>query len=125
MREPTLKTLGLGTVLEIFERGKLPVNTNDLVDQAFGKENSRGSLVVSGANGIVGAGKSMQLGSRLQPFNVPLIALDLPNAPDGIGRHYKGLVKSFGGERAAKIMEGVIRMNYDGKVGVISIGRQS
>ena len=115
MRQSTLDTLGLGSVLEIFARGRLPVDAGELVDQVFGKEGKRGSLVISGANGIVGAGKTMQLGSRLEPFGVPVVALDLAGAPDGIGRQYEGLVRSFGPARAARIMENVIRVTYDGK----------
>ncbi|MEK7722402.1 MAG: FecR domain-containing protein, partial [Elusimicrobiota bacterium] len=61
-----------------------------------------------------GAGKAMQLASRLQPFGVPIVALDFPGAPDGFGRHYPGLAKSFGREGAARIMENIIRMNYNG-----------
>ena len=38
----------------------------------------RGSLVISGANGIVGAGKMMQLASRLEPFGVASIGLSRP-----------------------------------------------
>ena len=114
LRETTLQTLGLGTVLEMFENGHLPVSTGDLVDQVFGNSGSRGSLVVSGANGIVGAGKTMQLGSRLQPFDVKIVALDFPSAPDGIGRQYPGLVQAFGQEGADRIMRNIIRMNYDG-----------
>jgi enoyl-CoA hydratase/carnithine racemase len=75
---------------------------------------SSGSLVISGANGIVGAGKTMQLGSRLQPFGVPIVALDFASAPDGIGRQYQGLVRSFGAKRANQIMENVTRVTYDG-----------
>lgn len=115
MRQSTLQTLGLGTVLEIFERGRLPAEAGDLVDQVFGKGGNRGSLVISGANGVVGAGKSMQLGSRLQPFGVPIVALDFPGVSDGIGKQYPGLAKTFGQERAGRIMENIIRMNYDGK----------
>ncbi len=115
MRSSTLETIGLGTVLGIFERGRLPVETGALVDQVFGPAASRGALVISGANGIVGAGKVMQLGSRLQPFGVPIVGLDFPNAPDGISPKYAGLVSSFGRERAAEIMANVIRLNYDGK----------
>ncbi len=114
MRQSTLQTLGLGTVLDIFQKGQLPVNTNDLVDQVFGKADKRGALVISGANGIVGAGKSMQLGSRLQPFDLPIIALDFPGVPDGIGKQYAGLVRAFGKKGANKVMENVIQMNYDG-----------
>ncbi|NIM11993.1 MAG: hypothetical protein GTO45_07735 [Candidatus Aminicenantes bacterium] len=114
MRQPTLETMGLGTVLDIFQKGQLPANTNDLVDQVFGEVNNRGSLVISGANGIVGAGKSMQLGSRLRPFDVPIIALDFPGVPDGIGKQYPGLERAFGKTGANKIMENVIRLNYDG-----------
>ena len=88
MRQSTLQTLGLGTVGEIFERGGLPMNLADLVDQVFGGPGDRGALVVSGANGIVGAGKIMQLSSRLEPFNIPIIALDFPGVPDGIGQQY-------------------------------------
>ena len=114
MRQPTLQTMGLGTVLEIFQKGQLPANTSDLVDQVFGEAGARGSLVISGANGIVGAGKSMQLGSRLQPFDIPIIALDFPGVPDGIGKQYPGLERAFGKAGANKIMENVIRLNYGG-----------
>ena len=75
----------------------------------------RGALVISGANGIVGAGKTMQLGSRLVPYGVPVVALDLPGAPDGIGRQYPGLVRAFGRAEADRIMAGIVRMSYDGK----------
>ena len=114
MRQPTLETLGLGTVHDIFRRGELPVNTGDLVDRVFGPAGERGSLVISGANGIVGAGKAMQLGARLEPFGVPLVALDFPGAPDGIGQKYPGLQRAFGGERADRIMENLTRLSYDG-----------
>jgi enoyl-CoA hydratase/carnithine racemase len=115
MRQSTLDTLGLGTVHEIFSRGRLPVEAGDLVDQIFGNSGNRGSLVISGANGIVGAGKTMQLGSRLLPFGVPIVALDFASAPDGIGRQYSGLVRAFGREGADKVMESIIRVTYDGK----------
>lgn len=114
MRQPTLQTMGLGTVLDIFQKGQLPTNTSDLVDRVFGEPGSRGSLVISGANGIVGAGKSMQLGSRLQPFDIPVIALDFPGVPDGIGKQYPGLERAFGKAGANKIMENVIRLHYGG-----------
>jgi len=67
MRKSTLETLGLGSVLEIFERGALPVSAGSLVDTVFGEPGKRGSLVISGAIGIVGAGKAMQVGSGLEP----------------------------------------------------------
>ncbi len=114
IRESTLQTLGLGTVLDIFKKGQLPANTSDLVDQVFGDKNNRGSLVISGANGIVGAGKSMQLGSRLKPFDISVIALDFPGVPDGIGKQYPGLMRAFGKTDANKIMENIIRLHYDG-----------
>ncbi|MCP4654938.1 MAG: hypothetical protein GY856_05910, partial [bacterium] len=114
LRQSTLQTLGLGTVMEIFHRGELPVHTADLVDQVFGPPADRGSLLISGAAGIVGAGKAMQLGSRLVPFGVPIVALDFPGTPDGIGRQYQGLVSAFGAEESAKIMAALTRFNYDG-----------
>jgi enoyl-CoA hydratase/carnithine racemase len=98
----------------VFQNGKLPVETGELVDRVFGNSGQRGSIVISGANGIVGAGKTMQLGSRLQPFDVRVIALDFPGAPDGIGRQYAGLVQAFGRDGADNIMKNIIRMNYDG-----------
>lgn len=115
MRQPTLETLGLGSVLEIFKNGKLPLDAERAVEQVFGPKNDRGSLVISGANGIVGAGKTMQLGARLQPFGVRVVGLDFPNAPDGIGGQYPGLERAFGRDGAAAIMSNIIRMNYDGK----------
>ena len=115
MRQPTLETLGLGTVLEMFRNGALPANAEALVEQVFGPKDERGSLVISGANGIVGAGKTMQLGSRLEPFGVRVVALDFPGAPDGLGRQYPGLVAAFGRDGAARIMGNIVRLTYDGK----------
>ena len=115
LRTPTLDTIGLGTVLEIFRGGRLPASAADLVDEVFGPSDARGSLVISGANGIVGAGKTMQLGSRLVDHGVRVVALDFPNAPDGIGRQYPGLVQAFGAEQAARIMGNVVRLTYDGR----------
>jgi hypothetical protein len=115
MRTSTLETLGLGTVLDIFKNGRLPVDAESLVDEVFGPAGSRGSLVISGANGIVGAGKMLQLGSRLQPFGVTMVGLDFPNAPDGLGPKYGGLVSTFGSERAAAILANIVRLSYDGK----------
>lgn len=115
MRQSTLETLGLGTLLEIFQRGSLPANTEDLTDKIFGPANSRGALVISGANGIVGAGKMMQLGSRLTPYGVTMVGLDFPSAPDGIGRKYPSLIAAFGQAKADAVMSDIIRFNYDGK----------
>jgi enoyl-CoA hydratase/carnithine racemase len=115
LRPSTLETLGLGSVLGIFTRGDLPVSTVDLVDQVFGPAGRRGALVISGANGTVGAGKTMQLGARLEPFGVPLVALDFPGSPAGLAKQYPGLVKAFGAEQAARIMGNVTQLTYDGK----------
>lgn len=114
LREPTLETIGLGAVLDIFRNGRLPVDSESMVEQVFGKPGERGALVISGANGIVGAGKTMQLGSRLTPFEVPIVALDLPGAPDGIGKQYPGLVRAFGRDTANRIMSHITRLSYDG-----------
>ncbi|MBU0755538.1 MAG: hypothetical protein KJ645_10400 [Planctomycetes bacterium] len=115
MRPSTLESLGLGSVLELMKKGALPVNTSDLVDQVFGGPADRGALVISGANGIVGAGKAMQLGSRLTAFDIPLVALDFPGSPDGIGGQYAGLLRAFGSAGSSKIMENIVRLSYDGK----------
>jgi enoyl-CoA hydratase/carnithine racemase/3-hydroxyacyl-CoA dehydrogenase len=114
MREPTLQTIGLGSVSDIFRFGRLPVDAADLVDRVFGGPDERGCMVISGANGIVGAGKAMQLGSRLVDFDVPIVALDFPSSPDGIGRQYPGLVAAFGRQGADRIMRSIVRLNYDG-----------
>jgi enoyl-CoA hydratase/carnithine racemase/3-hydroxyacyl-CoA dehydrogenase len=115
IRQSSLQTLGVGSVLGIFQRGALPVNTGDLVDQVFGAGNDRGCLVVSGANGIVGAGKTTQLASRLAPFGITVAALDFPGAPAGLSRQYAGLARSFGKKQASQIMSNVIQFTYDGK----------
>jgi enoyl-CoA hydratase/carnithine racemase/3-hydroxyacyl-CoA dehydrogenase len=114
MRPSTLSGLGLGSVHDLVRNGS-PVAAADLVDQVFGPPTDRGAFVVSGANGIVGAGKIMQLGSRLEPFGVPIAALDFPGVPDGIGAKYPGLVSAFGADRAAAIMGNVVRLSYDGQ----------
>jgi enoyl-CoA hydratase/carnithine racemase len=115
LRRPTLETLGLGGVHDIFSGGKLPASPGDTVDEVFGPAGTRGSLVISGANGIVGAGKMMQLGARLEPFGIRLVGLDFPSAPDGIGKQFPGLVRAFGPEGASRIMGNIIRLSYDGK----------
>jgi len=114
MRASTLEGLGLGSVMDLVRTG-LPARAEDLVDRVFGAAPGRGAFVVSGANGIVGAGKIMQLGSRLEEFSVPIVALDFPGVPDGIGAKYQGLVSAFGADRAAAIMGNVIRLSYDGE----------
>jgi len=114
MRQTTLQTLGLGSVIDIFKNGRMPVDTAEIVDQVFGAAGKRGALVISGANGIVGAGKTMQLGSRLEAYGVPVVALDFPGVPDGIGKQYGGLIRAFGKGDANKIMGNVIKLNYDG-----------
>jgi len=106
--------MGLGSVLDIFQNGKLPADDNELIEKVFGPANNRGALVISGGNGIVGSGKAMQLGSRLLSFDVPIVTLDLPDAPDGIGLQYPGLKGSFGAKQANEIMANIIRLNYDG-----------
>jgi len=115
LRQSTLETLGLGYTLGIFQKGRMPVSAGDLVDQIFGKAGNRAAMVISGANGIVGAGKTMQLGARLFPFDIPVVALDFPGAPDGIGGQYPGLKAFFGPKHADEIMASIIRLNYDGK----------
>jgi enoyl-CoA hydratase/carnithine racemase len=114
IRQSTLQTLELGSVMEVFRKGRLPVDTADMVDRVFGGPDNRGSLVISGANGIVGAGKLMQLTSRLEPFGVKSVALSRARTADGIGPHYPGLVEAFGKERADRIMGNIVRMTYDG-----------
>ena len=115
MRETTLETIGLGKVIDIFREGRLPVGPGEAVDRVFGDATERGSMVISGASGIVGAGKTMQLGSRLAPYGVKIVALDFPGAPDGIGQQYQGLARAFGREGADAIMRNIIRLNYDGR----------
>lgn len=115
MRQPTIDTIGLGSVLEIYKNGQPPVNRQELVDKVFGSGTNRGSLVLSGVNGIVGAGKAMQLSSRLQPLGVNIIGLDFPGTPDGLGKHYPGLHRNFGREKADRIMSNIVRLTYDGK----------
>ena len=114
LRQTTLETLDLGTVRDIFANGAMPVTPDAAVDAVFGPADGRGALVISGANGIVGSGKAMQLGSRLQPYGVPIVALDLPSAPDGISKHYSGLVRAFGQNGADAIMQNIVRISYDG-----------
>ncbi len=114
MRQTTLETMDLGSVLDIFLKGRLPFDESELVDKVFGPKGSRGSLLISGGNGIVGSGKAMQFGSRLQPYGVPIVTIDLPDAPDGIGQQYPGLKASFGAKRATEIMSNIIKFNYDG-----------
>jgi len=110
-----LETLGLGSVLDTFKRGALPVATADLVEQVFGAGENRGCLVISGANGIVGAGKTMQLGSRLAPNGITIAALDFPGAPSGLSKQFSGLTRNFGKEEAAQIMSNIVQFTYDGK----------
>jgi enoyl-CoA hydratase/carnithine racemase/3-hydroxyacyl-CoA dehydrogenase len=115
LRKSTLEGLGLGTVSDIFIKGKMPADTAEMVTRVFGPKGKRGALVISGANGVVGAGKAMQLGARLLPYGVPIVALDLPGSPDGITKQYAGLVRGMGREKANAIMNNIVRLNYDGQ----------
>jgi len=115
IRKDTIETLGLGSVIDIFKNGKLPVSANDMVDEVFGKSENRGSLVISGANGIVGAGKTMQLGSRLEPYGITVVALDFPGVADGLAKQFPGLVRAFGKAGAFNIMNNIVKYSYDGK----------
>lgn len=112
LRQDTLETIGLGNALDIFKKGELPASASDLVEKIFG---SNGSLVVSGAEGTVGAGKIAQLGSRLNPYGVPIIALDMGYGRGSLQEQYQGLVGSFGRESADRIFSSVARFFYDGK----------
>jgi enoyl-CoA hydratase/carnithine racemase len=114
IRQSTLQTLGLGSVIDIFRNGRLPAEAGELVDRVFGSPAERGSVVISGANGMVGAGKLMQLTTRLEPFGVWSISLSRPRTADGIGPHYPGLVAAIGKERADRVMGNIVRMTYDG-----------
>jgi enoyl-CoA hydratase/carnithine racemase len=115
MRPSSLDAIGLGNVLGIFERGALPISPDEIIDEVFGPRSQRGSLVVSGAGGIVGAGKCLQLSARLLPYGVPIVGLDLAGAPDGLGAKVDGLVRTFGRDKAHDIMSNVVRITYDGK----------
>ena len=115
MRQTTLETMGLGSVLDIFQNGRMPADIGGLVDEVFGPSSDRGSLLISGGNGIVGSGKAMQLGARLLPYGVPIVTIDLPDAPDGIGQQFPGLKGSFGPQKAGEIMSNIIKFNYDGR----------
>jgi enoyl-CoA hydratase/carnithine racemase/3-hydroxyacyl-CoA dehydrogenase len=114
LRQSTLQTLGLGSVIDVFRNGRLPVDAGDLVDRVFGGPSDRGSLVISGAYGIVGAGKMMQLTSRLEPFGVRSVSLTRSRTVDGIGPQYPGLVEAVGKERADRIMGNIVRITYNG-----------
>ena len=114
IRQSTIQTLGLGSITDIFRKGKLPVDASDMVDRVFGDPSQRGSLVISGANGIVGAGKLMQLTAKLEPFGVRSISLSRARTADGIGPQYPGLVQAFGKDHADRIMGNIIRMTYNG-----------
>ncbi len=114
MREPSLGTIGLGGVLDIFKLGRLPATAEELADEVFGPAGERGSLVISGSSGIVGAGKAVQLSSRLHRLGVRVVGLDFHGAPDGIRAQYPALVTAFGQQEADRIIGNILRLGYDG-----------
>jgi enoyl-CoA hydratase/carnithine racemase len=111
LRQDTLETIGLGNVLDIFKNGGLPADPKNLVESIFGED---GSLAVSGAEGTVGAGKIAQLGSRLKPYDVPIVALDMGYGRGSLRDQYMGLVGSFGPKTSDEIFTSVARLFYDG-----------
>jgi len=115
MRQATTETLGLGHPLAFFKNGRLPVTAAELVERVFGGATGRGALVISGGNGIVGSGKAMQLGARLLDYGVPVVTLDLPDAPPGLKGQMDGLIRSFGPAGAAAIAANIVQMTYDGR----------
>jgi enoyl-CoA hydratase/carnithine racemase/3-hydroxyacyl-CoA dehydrogenase len=112
LRRDTLETIGLGNVLDIFRKGCLPAAPDDLAEKVFGPE---GALVVSGAEGTVGAGKIAQLGARMRRYGVPIVALDMGYGRNSLQEQYRGLVGSFGRQEADEIFSNVTRVFYDGK----------
>ena len=54
LRRPTLDTLGLGSVLEIFRAGRLPISAEQAVEAVFGPAGDRGALVISFRDGLIG-----------------------------------------------------------------------
>lgn len=115
LRPSTLEDLGLGSPLSIVRAGRLPVSAEEMVERVFGPADDRGCLVITGAAGIVGTGKTMQLASRLEPFGVRTVALDLPGAPDSLGLAHAGLVGAFGETRARRIAASIVRLTWDGE----------
>jgi enoyl-CoA hydratase/carnithine racemase len=111
LRQDTLETIGLGNVLDIFKNGQLPADPGNLAEKVFGAD---GSLVVSGAEGTVGAGKIAQLGSRLKPYGIPIVALDMGYGRGSLKDQYKGLVGSFGAKASDEIFTNVARLFYAG-----------
>jgi len=65
LRPSTLESLGLGSVHGIFSRGRLPVDAAELVERVFGPATQRGSLVITGASGIVGDDGILYCGTDL------------------------------------------------------------
>lgn len=115
IRQSTLETLGLGPVINLFRNGQLPVTVEAAVEAVFGPAGRRGAMVISGSDGIVGAGKMMQFGSRLVPYGVTMVGLDFASAPDSMQRQYVALKNAFGQDKADAIAAGTVRLNYDGK----------
>ena len=114
MRQSTLQTLGLGSVSDIFRNGTAARRAPAIWStEVFGGPGERGSLVISGANGIVGAGQDDAARSRLEPFGVSRSAStsrtcrrDRPAVP-GPGRGRR--------PRAGRPDHGnIVRMTYDG-----------
>jgi enoyl-CoA hydratase/carnithine racemase len=116
MRSHTLGEL-LGeefdSILKIFKKGRLPLDKDEMIDKVFGPPGDRGCMMISGGNGTVGAGKAVQFRIRL-PLDIPILILDMPNTPDGVGKLYSGLKKTFG-EKADDFMANIFRFTYDGK----------
>ncbi len=114
LRPSTLAPLGLGTVLDFFRTGRPTVSAANLVEEVFGPPGERGCMVISGANGIVGAGKLMQFGARLEPWGVPLVALDFPGGGAAQASQARELTAALGVERANRVLSNIIRLIYDG-----------
>ncbi len=115
MRPSTLETLGLGSVLDLIRKGRLPVSAGELVDRVFGAAPHRGCIcrVRRQRHCRCGQDHAARVAARARSGCLSWRSI-FPGCRTASVPSTPGLVRAFGADRAAAIMGNVIRLAYDG-----------
>ncbi|MDP3998319.1 MAG: enoyl-CoA hydratase-related protein [bacterium] len=114
------------SIFNRFFNPEASLDTESAIANIFGPRDKRKSLLVAGATGIVGFGKTLQFASRLFRHGVKVVAIDLPGMRFDAGAAEKLLSAKFTGVEVKEIMSNIVFLHTgsDGKI-TEEIGREN